>query len=208
MLRFLTDILDELKQANLSLKEMKGVVKELEGRVGAFEQQLKDQQVIAPPADTEAVKQTVAGGLELFRQEQAACMQRMTAIVEAQPKNVVRQWRRSFFPAEDRVGNYQYFLKKASVVAMVMSLILAAFGFGIYWLERSYASPTAYVQPLPAESAADGPSSRGVTGAGSASPRSPAEKKLLRPHRDRRRPDTLYKKYIRQNSDSLSDSGR
>jgi len=53
----LNEILDELKESNQSLKTLQTTVKELQTTTAGFEQKLTDQQVIAPPADTTAIQE-------------------------------------------------------------------------------------------------------------------------------------------------------
>ena len=218
--RVLHEILEEMQQANKGLKEMKGVVSGLEGRinaldgrVGQFEQQLKEQQVIAPPADVQPVKQAVEGALELFRSQQAESVQRMTAIVEAQPKNVVKQWRLSFFPADDREGSFKHFIDRLARTAIVGMVVVTLFIFGTRWLNRYYAFRADYERLHPVQAILS--ESGGEPGA--SSPSSPGkEKGMLRTHRrhgemhghGQPRGDTLDKNNMHPNSDSSIHSNQ
>src|ERR1700722_20385878 len=127
MLTVLNEVLDELKEANKSLKEMGGTVKALETRVRAFEEKeirieqpnlepLKEKVDELPDlingemmrVDKYMQQQIVAQCGEL-RQETAAAMLKIAAAVEAQPKPIVR--RISFFPENDKEGNYKTFIR-------------------------------------------------------------------------------------------------
>ncbi|HLZ86626.1 MAG TPA: hypothetical protein VKQ52_05290 [Puia sp.] len=229
----LNDILDELKQANDRLRVMKESVKGLEERVAAFEQRLTELQVTAPPADVGPVKEVVDGAMSVFRREQAASVERMTAIVEAQPKNVVRQWRWSIFPDDDRAGNYQYLIKKLSMVALVGMPVACLFLLGVRWMDKSYAYRAGFEQASTAsvggpggKTAADAKTvmqggKKGAPGGGTMAPGSLVAPRVRHGRGaggDRRVPgvtgmgpgravDTLNKKQIRINRDSLENPG-
>jgi hypothetical protein len=201
----LSEVLEELRQANVSLREMKGLVSGLEERVGVFERQLREQTVVAPPADVEPVKEVVAGGLELLRGEQSAGMQRIAAILEGQPKNVVKQWRVSFFPDNGRM-DYGLLVRKLAFVAILGMVVTSLFVWGCRWLDRYYAYREV------SEKAVVATPRKTVGGAPGQNGRGPERTVGLpgssRTRKERRRNDTLNKKYIRIFADSLGDSAR
>jgi hypothetical protein len=120
----LTDILEELKQSNQTLKTLQTTVKDLHTTTTGFEQKLADQQVIAPPADTTAIRELTGKAIT-----------EIAAIVEAQPKNVVKQWRLSFFPDNDRNGSFKHLINKCTLIIICVALILAGYSLGLRYLE-------------------------------------------------------------------------
>ena len=113
ILAVLNEVLDELKVANKSLKEMGGMVKTLESRVQAFEQ----KEIRIEPTDLgpvnhlvgqlpgiikegmnsldESFRERVKVECAELRKETTAAFGKVAAAVEAQPKPIVR--RISFF---------------------------------------------------------------------------------------------------------------
>lgn len=166
----LNDILEELKQSNQSLKtlqttigdlrntmgDLQTTIGDLQERTSRFEQKLTDQQVIAPDV--------------------------ISAIAEAQPKNVIRQWRLSFFPDNDINGSFKHLVNKITLGMICLALIAAGYKLGLHYLDR----------PVSASQAAAPQTSTARTAApqtfGSATP-GPV--------------DTLHKKHIRKRTDSL-----
>jgi hypothetical protein len=127
VLTVLNEVLDELKEANKSLKEMGGTMKALELRVHDFEQ----KEIRIEPPDLEPLKKKIDElpdliNLEMMRvdkdmqqqidarcgelrQETEAGMLKIATAVEAQPKPIVR--RISLFPENDKEGNYKTFIR-------------------------------------------------------------------------------------------------
>jgi hypothetical protein len=182
----LNDILEELKQSNQTLKTLQTTVKELHTTTTGFEQKLADQKVIAPPADTTAIRELTG-----------KAMTEIAAIVEAQPKNVVKQWRLSFFPDNDRNGSFKHLINKFTLIILCAALILAAYSLALRYLEikdqrESASAPNGLSLPPPS-----------LPPPVTAPPANSKEHHAHRPASEKKSLDTLYKKYMRKNSDSL-----
>jgi hypothetical protein len=158
VLTVLNEVLEELKEANKSLKEMGGTVKALELRVHAFEQ----KEIRIEPPDLEPLKtkldelpglinlemmrvdtgmqhQIVAQCGEL-RRETAAGMLRIAAVVEAQPKPIVR--RISLFPENDKEGNYKTFIRWLIGGTIGAMVVLTAYVLINEQIQRTYPRET------------------------------------------------------------------
>ena len=90
----LTDMLEEQKATNQLNQEVVAKLKELEEKVTGFDQKLETVHLTAPPVNLTPVQKEIMGGIKV-----------VTQIVEAQPKNVIRQFRLLFFP-ETNAGYY------------------------------------------------------------------------------------------------------
>jgi hypothetical protein len=122
VLTVLNEVLEELKEANKSLKEMGGTVKALELRV-----------------DTGMQHQIVAQ-CEGLRRETAAGMLRIAAVVEAQPKPIVR--RISLFPENDKEGNYKTFIRWLIGGTIGAMMVLTAYVLINEQIQRTYPRET------------------------------------------------------------------
>jgi hypothetical protein len=158
MLTVLNEVLDELKEANKSLKEMGGTVKALELRVHAFEQ----KEIRIEPTDLEPLKakldelpdlinlemarvdkgmqQHIVAQCGELRQETAAGLQKIAAAVEAQPKPIVR--RISFFPENDKEGNYKTFIRWLIGGTIGAMMVLTAYVLINEQIQRTYPRET------------------------------------------------------------------
>jgi len=90
----LTDMLEEQKTTNQLNQEVAAKLKELQEKVTGFEQKLETIHLTAPPVDVLPVQKEVSRGIAA-----------VAKIVEAQPKNVIRQFRLLVFP-ETNAGYY------------------------------------------------------------------------------------------------------
>ena len=126
----LNDILQELKQSNQLLKTLQTTIGDLQEKTSRFEQKLTDQQVIAPGV--------------------------ISAIVEAQPKNIIRQWRLSFFPDNDINGSFKHLVNKITLGMICFALIAAGYNLGLHYLDRPVSASQA-VAPQTFGSATPGP---------------------------------------------------
>ena len=114
----LKDVLDEQKSSNQLTKDLDSHLKVLAEKVEGFSQKLDSQKVIAPPADTNMVQAVVARGITKMQQ-----------LVEAQPKNVIKQFRLLLFPERD-AWNY-YKLALGRVVFWLAMILIATYSFVI-----------------------------------------------------------------------------
>ena len=217
VLAVLTEVLEELKVVNKSLKEMGGMVKTLESRVQAFEQ----KEIRIEPPDLGPVnhlvgqlpgiiKEGINGLDESFRErmtvecaelrkETTAAFVKVAAAVEAQPKPVVR--RISFFPENDREGSYKLFIRWLICGIIGAMMVLTAYVLINEWILRTYPrevpaavsgmsmSPGAEPPPVPVPTVA-----RKASGGGF--------RKNLK--KSRKKIDTLEQNDIRQFPDSLT----
>jgi hypothetical protein len=217
VLAVLTEVLDELKVANKSLKEMGGVVKTLESRVQAFEQ----KEIRIEPTDLGPVNRLVEQLPGIFqegmkglderlrervtlecaelRKETTAAFVKVAAAVEAQPKPIVR--RISFFPENDYSGNYKVFIRWLICGIIGAMMVLTAYVLINEWILRTY--------PREAPAAVSGMSMS--PGAEPPPPPVPAAgKKALgggfrrNLKKSRKKIDTLEQNDIRQFPDSLT----
>ena len=150
----LNEVLEELKVANKSLKEMGGMVKTLESRVQAFEQ----KEIRIEPTDLgpvnhlvgqlpgiikegmnsldESFRERVKVECAELRKETTAAFMKVAAAVEAQPKPIVR--RISFFPENDYSGNYKVFIRWLICGIIGAMMVLAAYVLINEWILRTY----------------------------------------------------------------------
>jgi hypothetical protein len=216
VLAVLTEVLDELKEANKSLKEMGGTIKGLETRVRAFEQ----KEIKIEPTDLgpiirlveqmpgiikegingldEGLRQRVTVECTELRKETMAGLLKVATAVEAQPKPIVR--RISFFPENDWEGSYKTFIRWLIGGIIGAMLVLTAYVVVNEWVLRVYPreapaavsgmemSPRAQPPPLPV------PTTVRKTGGG-------GFRKGLK--KSRKKIDTLEQNDIRQFQDSL-----
>lgn len=196
----LNDILVELKESNQSLKTLQATVKDLQDKTAGFEQKLTDQQVIAPPADTTPIQELTDRAISTIQQDVKKQLGVVSAIVEAQPKNVIKQWRLSFFPDNDFNGSFKHLVNKITLGMICITLIGAGYKLGLHYLDRPVSAAQA-AAPQTFGSAARGP-------AASEAPVPPPTITKGRHHHDqevekKNKLDTLYKKYMRRRTDSL-----
>jgi len=114
----LTDLLDEQKASNQLNRELTEKVGQLEKKVESFQEMLGKQKIIAPLADLAPVEKMVDQH-----------MQAIHALVESQPKNVIRQVRLLLFP-ETNAGQY-YRIVFGRLIPWTLGLILATYGFSL-----------------------------------------------------------------------------
>lgn len=160
LLAVLNETLEEMQKANKSLKEighkvehLAGKIGQLETRVGAFEQ----KEIRIEPPDLEPLKgkidefpvamagklmeldDNVNKGLVLLRttvrEETAAGLAKIAAAVEAQPKPIVR--RITFFPENDREGNYKTLIRWMIGGIVGLLLIGSAYVLANEWIGRT-----------------------------------------------------------------------
>ncbi len=62
--------------------------------------------------------------------------QKVSAIVEAQPKAIVRQWRLVFFPEHDYHGYYKFFVTRFLFWVTILAGIAVLFRLGMHWLDN------------------------------------------------------------------------
>lgn len=141
----LNEMLEEMKQVHRTIKEMNKTVVSLGERVDGFQRQLENIQVVAPPLDLQPLKDQFASGLVDFSaqvKETLAGMeagysqqlQKVTQVLEAQPKPIVR--RISLFPENDHHGNFKYFFKCLFLSTLGFGLLAGLYAFGAQWLEQ------------------------------------------------------------------------
>ena len=216
VLAVLTEVLDELKVANKSLKEMGGTVKTLESRVQAFEQ----KEIRIEPTDLGPVnllveqlpgiiKEGIKGLDESFRErvtvecaelrkETTAAFVKVAAAVEAQPKPIVR--RISFFPENDYSGNYKVFIRWFICGIIGGMMVAAAYVLTNEWILRNSPRETpAAVSGMSMSTGAEPPApvpmaARKALGGGFRKNLKKSTKKI----------DTLEQNNIRQFPDSLA----
>lgn len=179
----LNDVLEELKKSNGEIKNMQSEIAALKEKVETFDGRLNEQ-VVAAPADTQPIQQIITEGYhkiekslterrDEMKKMVAEGFQKVSAIVEAQPKAIVRRYQVALFPENDPHGNYKFavtrFLRWAAILA-AMGVLLR---LGTQWLDnihserqlqlqlqsKSTSFQKSYPEPLPPHPAAS-PSKR------------------------------------------------
>jgi hypothetical protein len=194
----LNDILEELKQSNQSLKTLQVTIGDLREKTSGFEQKLTDQQVIAPPADTTSIQELAERAINTIRQDVKKQLDLVSVIVEAQPKNVIKQWRLSFFPDNDINGSFKHLINKITLGMICLAFIAAGYKLGLHYLDR----PVSVLQANTLQAFGSG------TPAPAGSPIAVPPPGIVkeRHHHEagiKSKLDTLYKKYMRKREDSL-----
>jgi hypothetical protein len=92
----LTELLEENKKTNQLNRDLIQSNKELTEKVASYERQLSEIKILPPPVDTAPIAAVCNQGI-----------QKMTSIVEAQPKAVVRQIRILLFPEHNAREYYR-----------------------------------------------------------------------------------------------------
>src|ERR1700754_1750010 len=131
----LNDILEELKQSNQSLKTLQTTVGDLQEKTSGFEQKLSGQQVIAPPADTAPIRELTDRAINTIQQDIKRQLDVISAIVEAQPKNVIKKWRFSIFPDNDINGSFRHLINKITLGVICLALIAAGYKLGLHYMD-------------------------------------------------------------------------
>jgi len=192
----LNEILDDQRQSIQELKGLRTTISDLQTNVAdlgekvkAFEQQLTDQTVIAPPADTGPMQLVVAAGMESSRNEIIQGIGRIGTIVEAQPKAVVRQYRIQFFPETDRIGNYKFFISRTYLVVILLCLLKGILLLGGQYIDKTH-PPSA-------------PPESHVAGNLSAFPAPAPAARTIHEKKKKNISDTVAKKNIYDTADSL-----
>ena len=215
VLAVLTEVLDELKEANKSLKEMGGTIKTLETRVQAFEQ--KEIRIEPPDLEPinsrvgqlpgiikegmnrldEGLRQQLGAECAELRKETTVGLLKVATAVETQPKPIVR--RISFFPENDYQGSYKIFIRWVICGTIGAMIVLSAYVLINEWILRAYpqeaAAAVSGVSPGVEPPAAPVPSAARKTGNGGFRKISKKIKKKI---------DTLEQNDIRQFADSLA----
>jgi len=165
----LNEMLDELKQLHVSIKEMNKTVAVLHEKIDKFDQRLENLQVVAPPPDLQPLKEQLAEGVSTFNIQAKETMegmqkvftvqmQKITDTLAASPKPIVR--RLSLFPENDYHNHYKYFIKGLFLATVGVCLVGALYALGSQWLqqrraeagpaqERSVSMPGSYQPPAP-----------------------------------------------------------
>lgn len=142
----LNEVLEEQKLSNGQLKELENRLSALTGKVETFDRRLNEQ-IVAAPADTQPIQQLINEGhhkiKEILTQREEDIksavgkeFQKVSAIVEAQPKAIVRQWRLVFFPENDYHGYYKFFVTRFLFWLTILALIAVLFRLGTQWLDN------------------------------------------------------------------------
>ncbi|HEV2479077.1 MAG TPA: hypothetical protein VGS79_05425 [Puia sp.] len=146
ILAVLNEALEELQTANKSLKDMGQKMEALEARVRAFEA----KEIRIEPPNLEPLKGKIdelpvvmdrflVAQSTALRQETAAGLLKVAAAVEAQPKPIVR--RISFFPENDREGNYKTFIRWLIGGIVGAMLVGSAYVLANEWIQRTQPPP-------------------------------------------------------------------
>ena len=133
----LNEILEDQKLSTQIIKDLQTAVTTLTEKVASFDQRLNEQ-VVAPPADTLAVQKVIDEGLARVERRTAetaagindtvnSAFQKTNAIVEAQPKAIIRQFRIFAIPEHDPEGNFRYFFSRILLCLLAWSIIAALF---------------------------------------------------------------------------------
>ena len=138
LLTVLNETLEEMQNANKSLKAIGEKVENLtarigglETRVGAFEQ----KEIKIEPPDLGPVSQRVSAECTELRKVIEAGLLKVAVAVERQPKPIVR--RITFFPETDREGNYKTLIRWMIGGIVGLMLIGSAYVLANEWIQRT-----------------------------------------------------------------------
>lgn len=204
----INDILNEQRETNRQLRQMIDEHRALQEKVNGFDQRLADQKIEAPPADTTAIQQVTTDGMEKIAALLAADREKINtiisekfekfiAIVEAQPKPIVRQLRFVFFPEHDHNGMYRFFLNRILGSFIILAIIAALFTLGRDYLNRPsdpFSSSNTNSPPSMQSHTSELPRTK----SGSGQPHHPRQQKHPKPL-----PDSLDPAAVTINSDTL-----
>ena len=144
----LNEILEDQKLSTQIIKDLQTAVTNLTEKVAGFDQRLNEQ-VVAPPADTLAVQKVIDEGLARIEQRTldsanktsqtlTETFQKITAIVEAQPKAIIRQFRIFAIPEHDPEGNFRYFFSRILLWLLALSIVTALFVLASHYMGWRY----------------------------------------------------------------------
>ena len=142
----LNEVLEEQKISNLKLEELQNGFATMTEKVETFDRRLNEQ-VVAAPADTQPIQQLITEGHnkmekilternEEIKKVATGEFQKVSAIVEAQPKAIVRQYRLAFFPENDYNGYYKFFVTRFLLWVTILAGIAVLFYLGMHWLDN------------------------------------------------------------------------
>ncbi|HET6256227.1 MAG TPA: hypothetical protein VFE32_19270 [Puia sp.] len=123
-----TELAEDQKATNKQIDEFTKLVKGIGEKVDTFDKKLTNLQVVAPAPDTRPM---VA--------KQAEFLQKLTAILEAQPKSVVRQFRFLLFPSDNADHYYRIIFGRLFGWAVLILVCTYLFSLGQQYIERSTA---------------------------------------------------------------------
>ena len=122
----ITELAEDQKATGQQLEDLTKQVKEIGEKVEGFTDKLTNLQVIAPALDT----RPVVAKLSEF-------LQRVTAILEAQPKNVVREYRLLLFPADNADKYYRIIFGRLFGWAVLILICTYLFNLGQEYIQTS-----------------------------------------------------------------------
>jgi hypothetical protein len=125
----ITEMAKDQKDTNQQIAELAKQVKESGEKVDAFSEKLENHQVIAPAPDTGPITRQFS---EFF--------QKVTDILEAQPKNVVHQRRFLLFPADNADYYYRIIFGRLFGWAVLFLVCTYLFSLGQQYIEKSTAA--------------------------------------------------------------------
>jgi hypothetical protein len=112
----LKEILEEQKVSLQGTKALVSNVNKLTAKIESIQQKLEQQEVTPPPADAKLVQAIVSTGIRQIQQT-----------VEAQPKNVVRQFRLLLFP--EQFANQYYRIVFGRLLYWMLIFLLSTYLF-------------------------------------------------------------------------------
>lgn len=120
----ITELAEDQKSAGQQLEDLTKQVKEIGEKVEGFTDKLTNLQVVAPAPDM----RPVVAKLSEF-------LQKVTAILEAQPKNVVREYRLLLFPADNADRYYRIIFGRLFGWAVLILACTYLFNLGQQYIQ-------------------------------------------------------------------------
>jgi hypothetical protein len=131
-------LVNSVKALTTTITDLRDKQADLQTRVEGFDQRLSDQTITAPPADTQPIQQLLQESMTSFRGEIKQGIDRVGALVEAQPKAIVRQTRILLFPESDRNGHFKYLIGKIFLALILIVLLGVLLNLGSQYIDRTH----------------------------------------------------------------------
>lgn len=133
------EILEDLRKVTRSNQALQTTVQDLGARLDTFATKLNELQVIVPPVDQQPLHHIAREGIDKIRQTLQsdvqqpleAGIQKITAIIGAQPKTVIQERHFFLFPKNDHEGHYKFLIRW--IVGLILGL--ASLGVLSNWLQ-------------------------------------------------------------------------
>jgi len=138
LLTVLDETLEEMQNANKSLKEIGERIGNLAAKIGTLEirvQAFEQKEIRIEPPDLGPVSERVSAECAGLKKVTEAGLLKVAVAVETQPKPIVR--RITFFPENDQEGNYKTLIRWMIGGIVGLMLIGSAYVVANAWIQRT-----------------------------------------------------------------------